>query len=156
MDVDLRDFVSQMIEIARENLERDGFLTPAAFLVTPAETLAMAVEFNGPDEKEEAYRKVVETAREFGAMAIITLNDAHYRTGPAAADSENYYPGQLAAERAPECIFVSVSGPGIKPWCLRLPYRRTGDGLAFGSPEESSGAEIGLLPGWSSDSPPPS
>ena len=99
---DLRRFVMEMIEIARENLARDGFLTPAAFLVTPTQTLVMAVEFQGPDEKEEAYRRVVETARERGALAIITLNDAHYRTEAAAVDTENYYPGQLAAERAPE------------------------------------------------------
>jgi hypothetical protein len=74
-------------------------------------------------------------------------NDA----GPRAV--ETYYPGKLAAEGARECIMLTVSGPGIRTWCLEVPYERNGSEIRLGEAVEASGGQLGFLEGWASEEP---
>lgn len=152
MDFDLREYVSLLLEQAKQNLKQDGYLVPVAFIVTAEQILLVPVAFEGPEEKTQAYGKVVEVAREHNALAIVTLNDARYSTDTSQESVEAYYPGKLAAERAPECISITVSGPAITTWALTVPYERTQEGIVFGQAKESSGGKLHLLPGWASDS----
>ena len=149
MQVDLRQFSYEVLSIARENLIHDGLLVPIAFIITAQENMPFALQFDGPEQKEAAYRGIVAKARELNALAIVTLNDAYFQK----EDADRYYPGKLAAERAPECILITVSGPGMETWNLTTPYQRTPDGFVFSEPMESSGSTLGLLAGWASDSP---
>lgn len=153
MSLDLREFVSQILEIAKQNLAKDGYLIPIAFLITGDNVLLMQVRFERPEEKEAAYAEVVAAARQQNALAIVTLNDAYYSRNIKA---EDYYPGRLAAEGASECISVVVSGPDFAPWGMSVPYDRTKEGIRFGKEEESSDIQVGLLPDWPSGSSKPS
>ena len=151
MELDLKQFVRQVLDVAKENLSRDGFLIPVAFLVTPEGIFAVPVQFENPEQKERAYREVVEEAKRRMALAIVTLNDARYSANAGKETLEGYYQGKLAEERAPECIVMTVSGPGVASWNLTLPYQRAEEGIVFGEVQENDEVQINLLAGWASD-----
>lgn len=152
MQVDLKEYAYQILEIAKQNLRKDGALFPVAFLVTGEQLLATPLNFTGLEEKEQAYAALVAEAREMNALAIITLNDAHYEPLDAPY-REPVRPGQLAEEGAPECILLTVSGPGMENWEIILPYQRTAEGIAFAEPQEITGGQIALLGEWGAGSP---
>jgi len=61
---------------------------------------------------------------------------------------ENRYPGKLAAEKAPEYIYLTISGPAIPSWNVALLYAHVEDEIVFGAPDESLDDSIHFLPGW--------
>lgn len=137
-DFDLKDFAMGVLEIAKENLQRDKELVATAFVVTGDQIQCLSVNFSDHNEKQVAYGELVRMAREAKAMALVTCNDA-FKSNKAGPDEvEAYYPGKLAAEGASECIMLSVSGPAIQTWCADLPYERAGEAIKFGELSESS------------------
>ena len=152
MESDLRDYAIRVLELAKENLRRDGVLVPLAFIITANEINLVEMDFQDHAEKERAYARLVETARAMNALALLTLNDAYHTRREADLDdyAEGYYPGRLAAEGAPECILMVLAGPAIATWELMQPYERTPQGIVFGAPRESSGGEVPFLEGWAS------
>ena len=156
MSLDLREFAGQILDMAKQNLCNDGCLLPVAFVVIGEEVLAAPIVFKNQEEKERAYRDLVETARAHQALAIVTLNDAHYRPDPSGETRAVYYPGKLAAEGAAECILLTISGPGIASWEVRIPYQRGTDGFTFSEAEESNSIQLNLLGDWASDPAKPS
>lgn len=155
MDIDLKEFAFGVLQVAKENLARDGQLVAIAFIVSPAGIDAKAVDpFESPEEKYAVYRRIVEAARAAHALAIVTLNDAYYHNEPTREWLETYHQGKLENDRSAECINITVSGPGIQTWDIRLPYSRTAEGISFGAVEESTGGRLSLLEGWASASDP--
>lgn len=150
MSLDLREFAGQILEMAKENLHNDGVLLPVAFVVIGDQVLAAPIVFQTQDEKENAYRQLVETARARQALAIVTLNDAHYRPDPSGETRSVYYPGKLAAEGAAECILLTISGPGITSWEVRILYMRKPEGIEYGETIESNDIQLNLLGDWAS------
>ena len=148
---DLRQVAFNIMNIARENLENDGYLEPAVFLVRDQMVSVYRIAFQDEREKALAYGKVVQIAKQQKAQAIITLNDAF--VGKPDDDPDSYYPGKLEAEGADEAIVLTVSGPAIPSWCLQLPYKNKADGVEFSELEEAKAQEMGLLPGWASERP---
>lgn len=148
---DLKQFAYQALEIAKENLTRDKELLPVVFLIVGGEALVHPVEFVDEDSKNQAYAEIVAAAKEHGASAILTLNDARYAP---PGDPEEHEWGDLERQGAPECIMISLSGPAMESWTLLLPYRREGEQIIFEEPQEHSGGVIGMLPGWGSEGPP--
>lgn len=148
---DLRETAYQILEIAKENLQNDGYLQAGAFLMTDAQMLICPIEpFQNENEKTAAYQKVISAAREHDAHAIITLNDAHMgKKGQATAEwLEGYYWGKLAAEGADECILMTVSGPAIANWTVTVPYTRAAERILFAEPIEETGGELAVMRGW--------
>jgi hypothetical protein len=153
MPVDLKEYAYKVLEIAQENLRNDGYLVPVAFLVTPEQELeVMELLFEGEEQKQQAYTELVRTAREHQAMAILTLNDARYVPHPSGRYTR---PGQLEEEGAPECILITISGPGIESWDIISPYTRADEGIVFGETQEHLGGEINLLGDWAAGKPDP-
>jgi hypothetical protein len=150
-DFDLREFVLGVLEIAKENLERDGELLPTVFIVTAESIECAPISFADHDEKTKVYSAVVDRAKAQSAVALITVNSGFMRNNFDADQLESYYPGKLEAEGASKCIMLTVSGPGIKNWCLDLPYEQTASGFEFSDVSEESGGELGFLDGWASD-----
>jgi len=144
--LDLKKFAKGLIERAKENLEQDGYLQSAVFLVTDSDVHCYSVCFSGYEQKESAYDEAVQKAREFGALAIVTLNDAFIGDKDTP---ENYEWGQVAADPKGECIFVTFSGPGLENWTIEVEYRREPGGLVFSPPTEEEKSFIGLLGDWS-------
>jgi len=144
--LDLKKFAKGLIERAKENLQPDGYLQSGVFLVTNSEVHCYSVCFSGYEQKESAYGEAVQKARELGALAIVTLNDAFIGDKYAP---ENYEWGQAAADPKGECIFVTLSGPGLENWTIEVEYRREPGGLVFSPPTEEEKSFIGLLGDWS-------
>jgi hypothetical protein len=152
-DFDMRRFASSVLEIAKENLQRDKELLGIAFIVTGDRIQCATMEFRDHDEKAALYEALVRFAQAERAMALITCNDAFMSKNAGRDAVEGYYPGKLAAEGAAECIMLTVSGPGIQTWSLDLPYERTESEIRFGDVVEESGGELGFLEGWASNAP---
>ena len=152
-DFDLRDFALGVLKIAKENLQRDGELISTAFAITASHIHCYLVSFANHEEKPVAYSKLIHAARNQGATALITCNDAFTdnKAGPDAVEA--YYPGKLAATNAQECIMLIVSGPAIQTWTAEVPYRRVGDDIEFGDMQEDLGGEVGFLEGWACETP---
>jgi len=147
-DFGLKDFALGVLEIAKENLQRDGELVPAAFIVTGEEIRCVAVDFTDHEQKAAAYGELIKMAREMQAIALVTCNDAFWKSKPGPEYLDGYYPGRLAAEGAKECIMLTVSGPAIETWCVDTPYERVGNTIRFGESSESFGDEVGFLENW--------
>jgi hypothetical protein len=152
-DFDLKEFALGVLEIAKENLQRDGELIPAAFAITTSHIHCYSVSFADHEEKPLAYSKLIEAAREQEATALITCNDVFRSDGAGPEAVESYYPGKLAAENAKECIMLIVSGPAIQTWTAEVPYERSGNKIEFGDTNEEIGGEVGFLEGWASEKP---
>jgi hypothetical protein len=149
---DLRQFALGILEIAKENLQQDGELVAAAFIVTNAQIQCVSVGFVDHQEKNAAYQELVSAAREAGALALITCNDAYWANDANQEYLESYYPGKLAAEGARECIMLTVSGPAVQTWCVDAPYERVGETILFGVSSQSLGEELGFLENWRTQS----
>ena len=63
-------------------------------------------------------------------------------------DLERYWWGQLEAEGASKALVITISGPGMKAWCMSLPFEIRNSEVALGAATEFEPAEIGLLPSW--------
>lgn len=152
-DFELKDFALNLLEIAKENLQRDRELLSTAFLVTPDELQCYSITFHDHDEKAAAYDQLVKAAKAAKADALITCNDAYWKDKADRNYVEGYYPGKLAAEGGKECIMLTVSGPLIETWCLEVPYERSKQGIQFGAAVESLGEDLGFLMNWASAKP---
>lgn len=147
-DFNLKDFALGVLEIAKGNLQRDGDLVSAAFIVTDEEIQCVSVSFADHEEKAAAYGELIRIAGELQAIALITCNDAFWKDKPGPEYLDGYYPGRLAVEGAKECIMLTVSGPAMQTWCVDTPYDRLGDTIRFGEASESFGQEVGFLENW--------
>jgi hypothetical protein len=130
---DLRDYARNALEVAKEDLRRDKNLIPVALIVFEEEVSDFSLEFENAEEKMSVYGEIVRIAEQRAARAIITVNDAQLR--------------EPTTDVITECIYLSVSGPGIQTWSIAVPYKRA-DEIKFGAASESLGDMLNLLPGW--------
>lgn len=147
-DFDAKDFARRILDDAVENLKKDRYLQAAAFVVTPKHLHCLEVSFQGQEEKEAIYQRVTSFAREHGAEAIITLNDAYCGE---ADDAIDYYPGKLKELGRGEMIWVAVTGPKLTNWDVSVEYRRQGDKLIFQLPKEGNGGSINMVGDWAAN-----
>jgi hypothetical protein len=143
---DVKQFAFGLLERAQENLQHDGYVQSAVFLVTGTEVQCYSVSFVGYAEKENTYHEVVQKAGELNALAIVTLNDAFIG---GKYDPETYEWGQAAANPRGECLFVTISGPGLENWTKEIEYSRKPEGIVFATPTERRKSFIGKLGEWS-------
>lgn len=144
---EVHQFASRVLEKAMEDLESDGYLESAVFFITSTHLYCYGVTFKGYEEKEATYAEVVRLARELKAVAIVTLNDA-YTGEPGTFDPDKYQWGDLAKNHSAECIFVSVSGPGLENWSKEVQYKRDGGTFLFAEPEIERKSLLGILQDW--------
>jgi hypothetical protein len=141
MITDPREYALKALEGAKQDLRRDRYLLPIAFIFTDSEILDFNLNFDDAEHKALVYSKLVEAAKERGARAIITLNDA----------TETYPTSEGNLKR--DCIYVTVSGPQLTTWSLSLPYTKAGNEIHFGEPTETSNDFLNLLRGWPTKTP---
>jgi len=152
-DMDVKDFALRLLEQAKENLQRDGELVSAAFVITMNELQCYSITFRDQEEKTAAYQDLVKSAQALQASALVTCNDAYWKNNAGPDYVEGYYPGKLAAEGAKECIMLTVSGPLMQTWCVEVPYERSAAGIKFAAQRESFGEQIGFLEHWGEKRP---
>jgi hypothetical protein len=133
----LREYAKEALEVAKRDLRRDKYLIPVAFIVSEEEVLDFSLQFENAEEKLSVYSEIVRAANERGARAIITVNDANL--------------GDPTTNAITECIYLSVSGPGMQTWSIAVPYKRDDDHIDFGTASETVGDMLNLLPGWPPD-----
>ncbi len=129
------------LERASQELRRKGALVPLAVLVHRTDqgqaydlwTLVFTEE-----TKHAAFDTVVADAKEKSARAIITVTDATY--------------GRVEdAQPCRDCVFVTVSGPGIETVIQRLSYFKTRwlKRIRFGELQRTTQLDgPAFLPGW--------
>jgi hypothetical protein len=125
-DFDLKEFALGVLEIAKENLQRDRELVSTAFAITANQIHCYSISFLNHDEKSEVYSKLIEAAKSQGASVLITCNDALWSNNAGPEYVEGYYSGKLAVEGARECIMLTVSGPAIQTWTVENSVREVG------------------------------
>ena len=154
-DISPQEFASKLLNHAQELLARDGSLASAAFLITEREIHCYEVSFKDHEQKRKIYDELIVLARLENAVAVVTLNDA-YTTWDATPEElkkyENYYPGLLQKEKCPECIFMTITGPGLLNETLTIPYLHVEGEICFGELKDETGGEVGLLEGWAEKS----
>ena len=139
MTTDPREYALKALEVAKQDLRRDKYLLPVAFILTDSEILDFNLDFRGAEQKKMVYGKLVETAKQKGGRAVITINDG-IETDPSSGERQ-------------DCIYLTVSGPQIVTWSLTVPYTQAGDEIYFGDPIESVNDFLTLLRGWPTKQP---
>jgi hypothetical protein len=147
LKIHLKRYALKVLATAKEDLRRDGYLIPVAFVIADDEILDFNVQFENGEQKLSVYAKVVEIAKERSARAIITVNDARIKNELGAGNLQSTRDAN-ATETPNECIYVTVSGPAIKTWTVSVSYERIGSEIRFHRELESSGDILNLLPGW--------
>jgi hypothetical protein len=147
MKTNLRNYALKTLESAKEDLRRDKYLLPVAFIVTNDDVFDFNLQFEDADQKKSVYAELVELARQKAALAIITINDATV-TSDLEADSLGTTAKRADRKTKQDCIFLTVSGPSITTWSLSLPYTSSDDGIVFGKATETVNDTLNLLPGW--------
>jgi hypothetical protein len=103
------------LEQARQQLAQHNTITPLAVLVRE-ENHHQAYDLVGliftDQTKGSAFGQVVSMAKTMTAKAIITVAEgAHWRTDEGQAPKD--------------CVFVTVSGPGMETITMHLPFTRS-------------------------------
>jgi hypothetical protein len=103
-------------------------------------------EFNNEIEMDAAYGAIVERARSKNATAIITINTA--REQDVAGELDSYWWGKLAAENQPRCLFLTISGPSVRPFSISLPFSVQNNQVVLGIQTEFEPTIVSMLPNW--------
>jgi hypothetical protein len=136
MKTNLKDYALKVLETAKENLRRDRYLLPAAFIVTDNDVSDFNLQFEDAHQKRSVYAELVELAGQKATRAIITINDTTV-TSDLEADSLGIGVTRADREAKQDCIFLTISGPSIPTWPLSMPYTSIGDEIVFGKPTET-------------------
>ncbi|PYU06726.1 MAG: hypothetical protein DMG33_07000, partial [Acidobacteria bacterium] len=123
--MNLKRYALRALEVAKEDLRRDKFLIPVAFIVVGDQVSDFSVQFKDPNQKALVYSELVRIAKEKRADAIITINDAKL-TNMVSARSGGAKQDLRTNEGTQDCIYLTVSGPAIRTWSVCLPYERAG------------------------------
>jgi hypothetical protein len=146
MKIDLKTYALRALEGAKEDLRRDKYLLPVAFIVTDDDVSDFNLQFEDADQKKSVYAELVELAKQKAARAIITINDATV-TSDLEADSLGTTVMRADRKTKQDCIFLTVSGPSIPTWSLSIPYT-SGNEIVFGQPTETMNDVLNLLSDW--------
>jgi hypothetical protein len=151
---DLKALAYELLGEARSLLQNQGYVNPAAVVITPSENLIFDLEFETDDEREELYAEMMDVAKEKNASAILTVNDVYVNdeaTARVQLKGEGW--GELA-EAAHEALVVTVSGSGFETWSLVSPYYQREEQVIFEPARETPdpGGELALLGDWTGKS----
>lgn len=146
----LKALARELLEVEKKFLldEKEQYGIAVAVVVTPESRYWEDIEFDTAEEKIAAYASVVEHAKENGAVAIITLNSSFWKPVNNSKEVQDYQWGDLEASGAPRAIAVTISGPGLDPCAMSLPYTFENGSVVLGEPTEFEPALINLSPNW--------
>ena len=145
---DLKQLASQLLEIEKNYLcdDLEEYSCAIAVVITAEGRYYEEAEFNDVFEKESVYGAIVERAKLQNATAIITINTARYQD--VAGELGSYWWGKLATEKRPKALCLTISGPGVEPVGLNLPFAVENSKVIFGPQTEFEPSIVNLLPGW--------
>lgn len=145
----LKNFMNEILETAKENIEHDGELMPMVFLIRrdSKEILGVPIDMGTDEQKARSYGTVFLAAKQFDMEAAVFLNDS-YMKSMSSMDPCSHY--DLAVDpEATECIMVAAKGPSVAPFGISLQYRRGDLGnIEWLGRIEMPGATINLMQNW--------
>lgn len=145
----IKEIARAMVDLAKENLVRDGHLTPAVGIISPHDTEWNVVLFGNPAEKCDAYRRVAARARRLKADAVICINDTMMKTVSSPEEVKKYRNGDLQKDpEACDAICVAVKCPGdTESLMYTCCYTKIKEQFVFTEVQEGK-AVIGMVPDW--------
>jgi hypothetical protein len=145
-----KELALQLLEKEKQFLleDKDKYFAAVAVVVTTEGRYWEEVDFDNEEEKIQAYSGVVERAKECGAVAIITVNSNRERALVDGEELDEYQWGDLESGNCGRALTLTVSGPGIEPCSVSLPYRVERGDVILGQEIGFQPAQIGLLPNW--------
>jgi hypothetical protein len=114
--------------------------------MTPEGRYYEEVEFSDETEMDAVYGAIVGRAKGKNATAIITINTARQQEVEGELDS--YWWGKLAEENQPRCLLLTISGPGVKPLSISLPFSVENNQVILGAQTEFEPTVVNMLPNW--------
>lgn len=125
----LRDQMDAFLEIARENIRRDGSLQPIAFGFKGEEMDIMVLEWKTLKQKRRVQRTVRRFIKRIGADAAVVVSEAWIKTAGPSFD-----PTKSIANDPESHEVIMVAGASVEErLCMVLPFEKTADGsYAFG------------------------
>jgi hypothetical protein len=145
---DLTGLALSLLEIEKKYLleEKGEYSCAIAVVITPEGRYYEEAEFNDEIEMDAVYGAIVARARGRNATAIITINTG--REQDVAGELDSYWWGKLAAENQPKCLFLTISGPSVKPLSISLPFSVEDNQVILGAQSDFEPAILNMLPNW--------
>ncbi|HEY0564688.1 MAG TPA: hypothetical protein VGC88_03835 [Terriglobales bacterium] len=154
-DSKLVQLARELLDIAKENLQRDKELVPVALMIDDDYQIIgiEGITFKTHDEKAAAFQGVIEKARELEAMAIVTISDMFQKKFENVQQMSEYVgtysSGDLARDHTGELIELTVTGPSVESYSITQSYvRQTPEMIVFTNMSESTNFDFPLLEGW--------
>jgi hypothetical protein len=145
---DLKQLASELFEIERKRLlsEKAQYSCAVIVVVTPERRYYEEATFDNEQEMDDAYKTIVDRAKEQNAIAIITINagrekDVDGEIGP-------YWWGKLAADNEQRTLFLTLSGPSLEPVSLSQPFWIGENAVTLGVQSTFELTIINMLPNW--------
>ncbi|MGB8459397.1 MAG: hypothetical protein WCE50_16855 [Candidatus Acidiferrum sp.] len=147
---DLQELALKLFEIERNHLleEKQEYSCAVAIVLTPEGRYYEEAEFDDEDEMDIVYGAIVERAKSRDATAIVTINTGREKDVGDEKHLKTYWWGQLENENQPRCLFLTISGPGISPLSMSLPFSLKDERVVLGKQSEFEPAILNMLPNW--------
>ncbi|HTC49005.1 MAG TPA: hypothetical protein VK722_16895 [Candidatus Aquilonibacter sp.] len=147
---DLQELALKLFEIEKNHLlqEKQEYSCAVAIVLTPDRRYYEEAEFDDEDEMDTVYGAIVELAKSRNATAIITINTGREKDVDDETQLKTYWWGQLESENQPRCLFLTISGPGINPLSMSLPFSVKNERVILGKQSEFEPAILNMLPNW--------
>jgi hypothetical protein len=147
---DLKSLACELLEKEKKLLldEKDEYAVAAVVVITQETRYWEEAKFNDADEKSAIYADIVRRANENRAIAIITVNSSYEKPVNGSEELANYRWGDLSASESQRAITITISGAGIAPCSMSLPYCFESGSVTLGEPTAFEPAVIDLLPDW--------
>ena len=145
---DLEELALTLLELEKKYLLEEGeeYSCAVVVVITPKGRYYEEAEFSDEIEMDIAYGAIVDRARAKNATPIITINTARQKEVTGKLDS--YWWGKLEAENQPRCLQLTISGPGLEPSSISLPFAVENNRVILGAQTAFEPTIVNLLPGW--------
>jgi hypothetical protein len=140
----------KLLEIEKKHLleEKQEYSCAVVIVMTPEGRYYEEADFDEEAEMDSVYGAIAERARAKNATAIITINTGRQKDVGDERELHRYWWGKLAEENQPRCLFLTISGPGLSPVSLSLPFSIENDQVVLGTQTDFEPAILNMLPNW--------
>ena len=147
---DLQQLALELLEIEKKYLleEKQEYSCAVVVVITPEGRYYEGADFDDEAEKDATYGAIAERAKAKNATAIITINTGREKDVDDERELDSYWWGKLADENQPRCLFLTISGPGIKSMSLSLPFSIENHQVVLGRQTDFEPAILNMLPNW--------
>jgi hypothetical protein len=147
---DVQEPALKLLEIEKRHLleEKQEYSCAVVVVVTPEGRYYEEAEFDNETEKDAVYGAIADRAKAKNATAIITINTGREKDVDDEGELDFYWWGKLADENRPRCLFLTISGPGVIPVSLSLPFSIENCQVALGIQTGFEPTILNMPPNW--------